>query len=88
MQVIDKIIDDGKTFLGYKYRERVAPGYVFDCSGYVSYIFSKNNIQLARSSAAMAKDVHVVPLEETRAGDLLFFKGQTKNNKPRTTNKK
>ncbi len=76
-----KIIDDGKAYLGYTYRTRVATGHVFDCSGFVSHILDINGIEVSRSSASMSKEVEVIPLEDTQPGDLLFFKGRDINSK-------
>lgn len=79
VELTRKIIDDGRSYLGYKYRTRVETDRVFDCSGFVSHILDINGIEISRSSASMSKEVEVVPLENTQPGDLLFFKGRDIN---------
>lgn len=74
-----KVINDGRAYLGYTYRTRVDTGHIFDCSGFVSHLLFINGIDVSRSSASMAKEVEVIPLEDTRPGDLLFFKGRDLN---------
>lgn len=74
-----KIIDDGKAYIGYKYRARVNTGFAFDCSGFVSHILWINGIEVSRSSASMSRDVEVIPIEHVQPGDLLFFKGRDSN---------
>ena len=45
----------------------------------MNYIFGKHDIQVARSSAEIAREVEKIPIEDTRPGDLLFFKGRDIN---------
>lgn len=76
LELTKKILDDGKAYIGYKYRARVDTGHVFDCSGFVSHILGINGIQVSRSSASISKEVDRIPLENVMPGDLLFFKGR------------
>lgn len=72
---IQRLIDHGKELLGKRYRSR-AGGFTLDCSGFVSYAFSKLNIKLPRSSSSMSGFTQSLKKEEVRPGDLLFFKGR------------
>ncbi|MGB0429228.1 MAG: C40 family peptidase [Bacteroidia bacterium] len=47
----------------------------FDCSGYVSYVFRKFDIQLPRISQDQGNAGKRVPLRKAKKGDLIFFKG-------------
>lgn len=74
--LVSKIIDEGKKFLGRPYRSKAPNGGRFDCSGFVSYIFSCFDIDLPRSSRAMYSVSQRV--KDARPGDLLFFKGRNR----------
>lgn len=51
---IDKLINLGRTFLGKPYRYRGPSPWPMDCSGYVSYLYSKFDIKLPRGAAHRA----------------------------------
>jgi cell wall-associated NlpC family hydrolase len=78
-EFVNKIINDGKAYLGYKYRHRVSTGHVFDCSGFIAHILEINGIAVSRGSASISKEVEVITLDDARPGDLLFFKGRDMN---------
>ncbi|MFC4665091.1 C40 family peptidase [Falsiporphyromonas endometrii] len=74
--LVSKIIDEGKKFLGRPYLSKSPAGGRFDCSGFVSYIFSCFDIDLPRSSRAMYSQSQRV--KNAQPGDLLFFKGSNR----------
>lgn len=45
----------------------------FDCSGFTSYVYKKNGINIPRTSAMQAEKGEWVEKEDLRAGDLIFF---------------
>ncbi|MHB1613556.1 MAG: C40 family peptidase [Actinomycetes bacterium] len=47
------------------------PG-VFDCSGYVRYVYGRLGVRLPRTAAAQRGAVRAVPASQARAGDLVF----------------
>ena len=49
---------------------------LLDCSGYVSYLYSKFDIKLPRGAAAQSQYTNPIEREDVRPGDLLFFKGR------------
>lgn len=55
----------------YKYADDGKEG--FDCSGLISYIYGKYDIDLPRSTYDMVKRGREVSLEDIRLGDLVFF---------------
>lgn len=63
----------------YRYGGITSKG--FDCSGFVSYVYSKFGYKLARSSSAMMKTGKRVSEKEALPGDLIFFKGRDPNSK-------
>lgn len=75
--VIDSVINYGKKFLGLQYKYRGTTPQGFDCSGYVSYIFSKFGYSLPHSSAAMATIGEKIDINAARKGDLIYFKGRS-----------
>ena len=47
----------------------------FDCSGFVTHVFGKYNVDLPHSSAMQADEGIHVPKQEARKGDLVIFTG-------------
>ena len=50
----------------------------FDCSGFTSYIFQSNNIQVSGNSNTQAKLGKKVSLSQAQKGDLIFFGNHNK----------
>lgn len=73
---IDKLINLGRTFLGKPYRYRGPSPWPMDCSGYVSYLYSKFDVKLPRSAAAQSLYTDRIRREDLQPGDLIFFKGR------------
>lgn len=72
---IDSIIAYGKIFVGKPYRYKTPSGAVFDCSGFLAYIFQAKNYQIPHNSGEMFNLSKPIELSEVKKGDLLFFKG-------------
>ncbi|AKD04564.1 C40 family peptidase [Pontibacter korlensis] len=47
----------------------------FDCSGFITHVYDKYNIDLPHSSGLQAEEGNYLPREEARAGDLVIFTG-------------
>lgn len=75
--LIDSVIQFGKKFLGYKYRYGGYTPEGFDCSGYMSYIFSNHGYNFPRSSSGMATVGYQVDLKDARKGDFIYFQGRS-----------
>lgn len=69
-----RLIELGETLLGRPYRTRGVASWPLDCSGYVSYLYSKIGLNIPRSSSALSQSV--VRTSEPQKGDLVFFKGR------------
>lgn len=68
------IVKEARRFLGtnYKYGGEKPSG--FDCSGFTSHVFSNAlGIKISRTSEGQAKEGQLKPLNELKAGDLVFF---------------
>lgn len=76
LKFTDSLISTSRKFLGLPYRHRIPEGKILDCSGYLSHVYSKYNIDLSRSAVMIKSQVDEIPLEEVRPGDILFFKGR------------
>ena len=74
--VIDLIVEFGKTLVGKPYKWVSPEGKVLDCSGFVSYIHGHKGFVLPTSSTALASISKKIGLSEVKKGDLMFFKGR------------
>jgi LysM repeat protein len=72
----DSVVNFARQFLGKPYRSSSHNGYVFDCSGFTSFVFQNYGIQLKRSSAEQASQYPEINRNELRPGDLVFFNGR------------
>ncbi|MEX2243818.1 MAG: NlpC/P60 family protein [Fimbriimonadaceae bacterium] len=67
------IIDAAMDMLGVRYKWGGNSRGGIDCSGLTTLVFSKNGIQLPRTSIEQSKIGSRVDKEDLQAGDLLFF---------------
>ncbi len=74
-----QLIEVARQYLGVRYVRGGRSEHGFDCSGFVSYVYSKLGIALPRSSASQSQAGQKVDKEATRAGDLVFFYTRGKN---------
>lgn len=73
--VIDSI---ARTQLGVDYKYATcSPDNSFDCSGFVSYVYTSVGIECSRSSAGYGSLGYEVSLEEAKQGDCIIFSGTT-----------
>ncbi|GAB6153385.1 NlpC/P60 family protein [Desulfosporosinus burensis] len=71
---ISDILSTSKQYLGVKYQwGGSTPQTGFDCSGFVSYVFSQNGITLPRISRDQYTVGSGVAFENLQPGDLVFF---------------
>ena len=68
-----KLLNDATYFKGGKYVWGGTSPDGFDCSGYVQYLYKKHNIKLPRTAYAQSQKGTIVPKEQLKKGDLLFF---------------
>lgn len=71
------IVKVAMKYIGVPYRSgRINPKVGFDCSGFTTYVFKKENIQLTRSSRSQfTEGVEVSSCTDLQKGDLVFFGG-------------
>lgn len=72
-----EIVKSAMKYVGTPYRSgRMNPKSGFDCSGFTSYIFKKQNILLPRSSRSQySAATSITDTRKLKAGDLVFFSG-------------
>ena len=74
-----KLVEQGEKLIGsqYKYGGTTPKG--FDCSGFTGYVYEKVDINISRSSQTQAAHGKKVQVNDTQAGDLIFFTGTGRN---------
>jgi len=73
--LVDRVIENGRQYLGRPYKFRNPKGDIMDCSGFVGYIYSLEGVKLPRTSRQMSSMTARVPISQVQKGDLLFFSG-------------
>lgn len=61
------------SLIGVKYSYGGTTTSGFDCSGYVSYVFKEQGINVSRSSSSLYASGKAVSKADLEAGDLVFF---------------
>lgn len=72
-QVAEDITEYAAQFLGRKYVWGATGPKNFDCSGFTSYVFRKQGIELHRTSRAQYTQGEKVDRDDLQPGDLMFF---------------
>jgi len=72
--LVKNLIDTATDNIGVKYKAGGTTKSGFDCSGLVYTTFESENIKLPRNSFEQAKIGKVIPLNDAKKGDLIFFK--------------
>ncbi|OIV42824.1 C40 family peptidase [Flavobacterium johnsoniae] len=72
--LVKNLIETATDNIGVKYKAGGTTRSGFDCSGLVYTTFESENIKLPRSSYEQAKIGKVIPLNDAKKGDLIFFK--------------
>lgn len=78
---IDRILDTAFRFIGVRYRSGQSGPNGFDCSGFTSYVYKQNDIQLTRSSRSQYTEGQPVAQADLKRGDLVFFGGTRGGNR-------
>ncbi|MDE6859193.1 MAG: C40 family peptidase [Duncaniella sp.] len=71
-----ELVNFAKLHLGRKYKPGGKGPYVFDCSGFTSYVFRNFDIKLSPASRLQGQEGSPVSVNELRVGDLMFFSGR------------
>jgi len=80
LPLANTIVNNAMVFIGTKYKFGGTTKKGMDCSGLIYVSFKQEDIPLPRISRDMAKQGQRITLQNTKKGDLLFFK-TSKNRK-------
>lgn len=70
------VIDFAKTLIGVKYKYgSMDKAKGFDCSGFINYVFNHFHISVPRTSADFTNAGINIPIEYSKAGDIILFTG-------------
>lgn len=67
------IIDTAKKYIGVQYKYGGVDPSGFDCSGFTKYVYSKNGLELPRTSTSQYFKGHKISSSGAKPGDLVFF---------------
>lgn len=71
-----QVVDFAKTLIGVPYRyASTDPKVGFDCSGFITYVFTHFNIVVPRSSIDFTNVGRTIPADSAKVGDLILFTG-------------
>lgn len=71
-----RAVENGERYLGVRYKwGGNTPSEGFDCSGFVKYVYARNDVTLPRNSRQQSQVGQWLPVKITalRQGDLMFF---------------
>lgn len=75
-QLINSIINTGRSFVGSRYTYGgTSPDTGFDCSGFISYIYKQNGIDIPRGTDGIFKTGREVSLSSVQPGDIICSRG-------------
>ena len=72
----ENIVRTALQYIGARYRSGHSGPTAFDCSGFTSYVYKKENISINRSSRSQfTQGTPILTVGELKKGDLVFFGG-------------
>ena len=74
---VNAIIGTAKKYFGVKYRYGGGDYNGMDCSGLICTAYESADINLPRSSSAIAQHGEYIEADYLQSGDLIFFKGRS-----------
>ena len=74
--VMDNVIDEAFTHIGARYVHGGKGPYVFDCSGFTSYVYKQIGVNISPSSKMQYATQTPIHNSELQRGDLVFFQGR------------
>lgn len=69
----ENLMDEAFSHIGTRYRHGAKGPSAFDCSGFTSYVFGRNNMQIGCSSRDQYARNMPISRSEMQRGDLVFF---------------
>lgn len=73
----ESVVKTALQYLGASYRSGMSGPYAFDCSGFTSYVYRKQNVSILRSSRSQyTQGTPIARISDLKKGDLVFFGGR------------
>jgi len=72
--LVNNLVEKATDNIGVRYKAGGTTRSGFDCSGLVYTTFESEDLKLPRSSYEQAKIGKIIPLNDAKKGDLIFFK--------------
>lgn len=73
----ESVVQTALQYLGASYRSGMSGPYAFDCSGFTSYVYRKQNVSILRSSRSQyTQGMPIARIADLKKGDLVFFGGR------------
>ena len=73
----ESVVQTALQYLGASYRSGMSGPYAFDCSGFTSYVYRKQNVSILRSSRSQyTQGTPIARIADLKKGDLVFFGGR------------
>lgn len=70
----NSLVDYAAKFQGVRYRYGGESTAGFDCSGFTRYVYKQHGVSLPHNAAAQSRTGKVVPKDQIKPGDLVFFR--------------
>jgi len=74
-----QVVEKAKQFYGVRYRYGGGDKNGMDCSGLICTAYNSIDVNLPRSSSAIAQQGEYIEVDYLQVGDLMFFQGSTSN---------
>lgn len=68
------ILETAHQYVGTPYCRGGSKGKCFDCSGFTSFVYGKNGVEISKGARHQYKAATIITREEAVPGDLVFFK--------------
>lgn len=73
----ENVVQTALQYLGASYRLGTNGPTVFDCSGFTSYVYGKQNVSILRTSRTQyTQGTPIARISDLKKGDLVFFGGR------------
>ena len=72
----ESVVKTALQYLGARYRSGMSGPTAFDCSGFTSFVYGKENVSILRSSRSQfTQGTPIARISDLKKGDLVFFGG-------------
>lgn len=73
----ESVVKTALQYLGARYRSGMQGPNAFDCSGFTSFVYGRENVKILRSSRSQyTQGTPISQIADLRKGDLVFFGGR------------